>query len=163
MRRWIAPLMAGAVVLMVLLLQPAALWATGGSERWTLNDRQGQRWVVSLFPQPDPAYPAGARLRVTALSPAAQAVQTPSHSAPLELSDAFAGSWKFPNRSEELVPPESGGIPSGSAQFGLDPLSSPPKAEGPVVLHIPLTGGERATVVLGPAPTAALSQLLSQG
>ncbi len=164
-RRWrrrSAALVTGALVLMALLLQPAVLWAADPPGRWTLSDRQEQRWVLSLFAQPDPAYPAGARLRLTALSAPAGQGGSPSHRLPLELADAFAGTWRLPNRSNELVPPDTQELPPESAQFGLDPLTSPPRAEGPVVLRIPLSNGERTTLVLGPAPTAALGELIAQ-
>jgi hypothetical protein len=163
LRRWIAALAVGAVLLMALIHQPPALWAADAPERWTLSDREGQRWVVSLFSQPDPAYPAGPRLRVTSLSATAGDGPTPSHSAPLQVRDAFAGSWSLPNRSEELVPPDSSEVPAGSAQFALAALTTPPRQEGPVVLQIPLTSGEPATVVLGPGPTAALAGLVERG
>lgn len=143
-------------LLLGLLLWPGSLWAADVPQRWSLADGQGQRWAVTLFNQPDPAYPEGPRLRVTALAPAAQPGQGPSHTAPLVLRDVFSGSWSLPNVSEELVPPDAAEIPAASAQFGLDGLSGSPRDAGPLRLEIPLAGGATATLVLGPAHTAAL-------
>ena len=152
----------GVVLALALVLRPGVLWAADDPARWTLSDQQGQRWAVSLFHQPDPAYPDGPRLRVTALTPAPRPAQAPSHRAALDLRDAFAGSWRLPNHSEELVPPDSGDIPIASAQFGLDGLSGTPSDSGPVRLEIPLASGATTTLVLGPAPTAALVELIAQ-
>ncbi|MGL6134401.1 MAG: DUF3122 domain-containing protein [Prochlorococcaceae cyanobacterium] len=161
-RRGGLALVVVAVLVMAVVFWPAALGAAEPPARWTLSDGQGQRWAVSLFNQPDPAYPDGARLRLTALAPAPQPGQAPSHSAALELRDAFAGRWSLPNRSQELVPPDSGTIPAGSAQFALDGLARAPRDGGPVRLEIPLASGATAIVVLGPAPTAALVELIAQ-
>jgi hypothetical protein len=155
--------LALGALLLGLLLWPGILWAADAPQRWTLADGQGQRWAVSLFQQPDPAYPAGPRLRVTALVPAPHPGQGVSHSAPLELRDAFGGSWSLANRSAELVPPDAGDLPATSAQFALDGLSGVPRDGGPLRLEVPLDGGARATLVLGPAPTAALVEGIAAG
>jgi hypothetical protein len=148
--------LALGMLLLGLLLWPGTVWAADAAQRWTLADGQGQRWAVSLFQQPDPAYPEGQRLRVTALVTTPEPGQGPSHSAPLELRDAFGGSWSLANRSAELVPHDAGDLPAASAQFGLDGFSAVPRDGGPLRLEIPLAGGATATLVLGPAPTAAL-------
>ncbi len=162
-RRGGVALVVVAVLLMAVVFRPAALSAADPPARWTLSDGQGQRWAVSLFQQPDPAYPAGPRLRVTALVPAPHPGQRLSHSAPLELRDAFGGSWSLANRSAELVPPDAGDLPATSAQFALDGLSGVPRDGGPLRLEVPLDGGARATLMLGPAPTAALVEGIAAG
>ncbi|MEO1001704.1 MAG: DUF3122 domain-containing protein [Cyanobacteria bacterium J06638_7] len=158
----VAVLLAGVLILGPLLWPPS-LWAADSAGSLSLSDGRGQHWAVSLFQQPDPAYPRGARLRVTALAPHPHPAQAPSHTAPLELSDAFGGSWALPNRSQELVPPQVETLPPSSAQFGLDGVTSRLRSDGPLVLHIPLAGEEPARVVLGPAPSAALRDLVEHG
>lgn len=155
--------LALGALLLGLLLWPSSLWAAADPQRWSLTDGQGQRWAVSLFNQPDPAYPEGPRLRITVLAPALQPDQGPSHSAPLQLRDALGGSWSLANRSAELVPPDAGDLPAASAQFALDGRSGAPGDGGPLRLEIPLAGGATSTLVLGPAPTAALVEGMAAG
>lgn len=157
---WIAPLLLALLALLVLL--PAAGLADDGPGRWNLNDRDGRRWSLSLFAQPDPAYPGGNRLRLTSLAAGGEAASTPSHTAALELADAFAGRWLLPNRSEELVAP-GGEPPQQSAQFSLDPVTADLRAEGPVVLAVPLSDGGQATIVLGPEIATSLQGMASGG
>jgi hypothetical protein len=109
-----------ALTLMVLPLQAQAAVDT---QRWSFTDSSGHLWGLTLFEQPDPAYPAGWRLRLTARSPG----QVVDHQRPLLLSDGLGCAWTLANRSDELVRQGEELIPESSAQFdahALDPRPS---------------------------------------
>jgi len=109
-----------ALTLMVLPLQAQAAVDT---QRWSFTDSSGHLWGLTLFEQPDPAYPAGWRLRLTARSPG----QVVDHQRPLLLSDGLGCAWTLANRSDELMRQGEELIPESSAQFdahALDPRPS---------------------------------------
>ena len=150
---WAAPLVALLLVLL-LTLAPARARADDG-QRWSLRDRDDNRWSLRIFEQPDPAYPSGERLRLSALTPGIAV----DHGRPLLLSDGVGGSWTLANRSEELVPADGGTLPEGSAQFDMAALLPRPSDALPLVLSLPLAGEDSAELVLGPEETQALHAL----
>ncbi|MDM7954230.1 MAG: DUF3122 domain-containing protein [Cyanobium sp. CZS 25K] len=144
-----------ALTLMVLLLQAQAAVDT---RRWSLNDSSGHLWGLTLFEQPDPAYPAGWRLRLTARSPG----QVVDHQRPLLLSDGLGGAWTLPNRSEELVRQGEDLIPQSSAQFDVHALDPRPSDVLPLQLEVPTDNPAGSILVmLQPEAVQALHELPS--
>lgn len=151
-------LLALLLCMVLLLALPGPAMAAGPPQRWSLSDSGGRGWGLTLFEQPDPAYPQGWRLRLNADRPDLRV----DHDRPLEIRDGFGGSWTLRNRSPELVPPGEAHLPAGSAQFDADELVPRPSDALPLRLAIPLVDGHEATVTLGPDVAAALHQLPSQ-
>ncbi len=149
-RPWAAAL-AALLLVLLLTLAPGLARADDG-QRWSLRDRGDNRWSMRIFEQPDPAYPSGERLRLSALTPGIAV----DHSRPLLLSDGVGGSWTLANRSEELVAAGAGALPESSAQFDLADLLPRPSDALPLVLSLPLAGEASAELVLGPEETLAL-------
>lgn len=129
---------------LILLVLPLQAEAAVAPQRWTLTDSSGRPWGMSLFDQPDPAYPAGMRLRLTARSPG----QAVDHRRPLLLSDGLGTAWTLPNRSEELVRLGEDGIPGGAAQFDVQDLDPRPSEVLPLQLRVPTDEGEGVTTVM---------------
>jgi hypothetical protein len=148
----LAPLFLG--LLLLLILAPGLARAAEG-ERWSLRDQDDNRWSLRIFAQPDPAYPSGDRLRLSALTPGIAV----DHARPLLISDGTGGAWTLANRSEELVAPGGGALPEGSAQFDIADLRPGPSEALPLVLTLPLGGEAAAVLVLGPEETEALHGL----
>ncbi len=111
--------------------------ATTAARAWSLTDQASQRFSLGLFEQPDPAFPAGWRLRLTGLSPALQL----DHSQPLRLTDGMGHHWSLPNRSVELVPPGRVELPAGSAQFDAGALVPRPSQAFPLQLSLETARG----------------------
>jgi hypothetical protein len=154
-RPWLsrlAPLLLG--LLLVLTLAPGQARAAEGA-RWSLRDQDGNRWSLRIFAQPDPAYPSGDRLRLSALTPGIAV----DHARPLLISDGTGGAWTLANRSEELVPPGDNALPEGAAQFDMADLLPRPSEALPLALTLPLSGEASALLVLGPEETEALHGL----
>ena len=149
-RPWAAAL-AALLLVLLLTLAPGLARADDG-QRWSLRDRDDNRWSMRIFEQPDPAYPSGERLRLSALTPGIAV----DHSRPLLLSDGIGGSWTLANRSEELVAAGAGPLPESSAQFDMADLLPRPSDALPLVLSLPLAGEASAELVLGPEETQAL-------
>ena len=149
-RPWAASL-AALLLVLLLTLAPGLARADDG-QRWSLRDRGDNRWSMRIFQQPDPAYPSGERLRLSALTPGIAV----DHSRPLLLSDGVGGSWTLANRSEELVAAGAGPLPESSAQFDMADLLPRPSDALPLVLSLPLAGEALAELVLGPEETQAL-------
>ncbi|WP_156818433.1 DUF3122 domain-containing protein [Cyanobium gracile] len=149
-RPWVASL-AALLLVLLLTLAPGQAGADDG-QRWSLRDRDDNRWSLRIFEQPDPAYPSGERLRLSALTPGIAV----DHSRPLLLSDGVGGSWTLANRSEELVAAGTGPLPESSAQFDMADLLPRPSDALPLVLSLPLAGEDSAEMVLGPEETQAL-------
>jgi hypothetical protein len=147
--------LALVLLLVVLGLGPGTALADAAPQRWNLTDQGGQRWSLSLFAQPDPAYPGGDRLRLNALSPGLAV----DHRRPLRISDGLGQAWQLANRSEELVAPGAEALPPGSAQFDAADLRPRPSEALPLLLAVPLAGGEEALLPLGPQETLALHAL----
>jgi hypothetical protein len=143
------------ITLAFCLFVPAPAWATADTERWNLTDQAGHGWVVTLFEQPDPAYPGGLRLRLNARAPGVEV----DHDRPLSVKDTLDGVWTLPNRSAELVQAGQEGIPVGSAQFDTESLIPRPSDVLPLRLALPLSDGSEATLTLGPDVVAALHAL----
>jgi hypothetical protein len=143
-RRFLALVLAAAVIL---------CGASGArAEAIAVRDALGGRYQLRIFEQPDPAFPAGLRLRVNALDPA----ESLSHSAPLRLSNGMGRTWQLSNRSEELVPAGSPTAPPpGSAQFDLGALQPRPTAVEPLQLTLVTAAGNRS-ITLGGDATARL-------
>jgi hypothetical protein len=164
-RLWQARLMAGlfaawlsvsglALTSMVLPLQAQA---AVDPQRWSLTDSSGHLWGLTLFKQPDPAYPDGWRLRLTARSPG----QGVDHQRPLLLSDGLGGAWVLPNRSEELVRHGEEVIPESSAQFDVHALDPRPSEVLPLQLEVPTDDqGGADLIMLQPEVVRALHQQL---
>ncbi|MCP9931180.1 DUF3122 domain-containing protein [Cyanobium sp. AMD-g] len=152
----LAPLLLG--LLLLLTLAPGLASAAGG-QRWSLRDQDDNRWSLRIFAQPDPAYPSGDRLRLSALTPGIAV----DHSRPLLISDGIGGAWTLANRSEELVAPGGGELPEGSAQFDMAALLPRPSEALPLELTMPLAGEASALLVLGPEETEALHALRDPG
>jgi hypothetical protein len=152
---WAPPLVALLLVLL-LTLAPGLARADEG-QRWSLRDRDDNRWSLRIFEQPDPAWPSGERLRLSALTPGIAV----DHSRPLLLSDGAGGSWTLANRSEELVAAGEGEgvLPEGSAQFDMAALQPRPSDALPLVLSLPLAGEASTELVLGPEETQAMHAL----
>ncbi|MFN2168037.1 MAG: DUF3122 domain-containing protein [Anaerolineae bacterium] len=132
-----------------VLVAPAA-----ADETWSLQDEAGHRFQTSLFEQPYPEYPAGWRLRFSALGSGIEL----DHGDALELSDAMGQRWTLRNRSEEIVPPDGTPIPPGSAQFDLGALSPRPSEALPLRLTLTSTEGP-LRIDLTPEQTQALHDL----
>ncbi len=145
----LVPLFLG--LLLVLTLAPGLARADEG-QRWSLRDQDDNRWSLRIFVQPDPAYPSGDRLRFSALTPGVAV----DHASPLLISDGMGGAWTLANRSEELVPPDGGALPEGSAQFDMADLRPRPSGALPLVLTLPLSPEASVVLVLGPEETEAL-------
>lgn len=143
----------GLLLALVLVLLPAGAGAAE-IQRWDLRDGDGEPWGLVVFPQPDPAYAPGWRLRLTARTPAAAL----DHHEPLQLDDGFGRLWQLDNRSAELVGPGESPLPLQSAQFDLEGLQPRPSAVLPLHLKLVLADGE-AELLLGPDQVAALSSL----
>lgn len=152
----LSPLLLG--LLLVLTLAPGLASADGG-QRWSLRDQDDNRWSLRIFAQPDPAYPSGDRLRLSALTPGIAV----DHSRPLLISDGTGGAWTLANRSEELVAPDGGPLPEGAAQFDMADLLPRPSEALPLELNLPLAGETSALLVLGPEETEALHALRDPG
>ncbi|MCP9787245.1 DUF3122 domain-containing protein [Cyanobium sp. N5-Cardenillas] len=152
----LVPLFLG--LLLVLTLAPG-LARADETQRWSLRDQDDNRWSLRIFAQPDPAYPSGDRLRLSALTPGVAV----DHARPLLISDGMGGAWTLANRSEELVPPGGGALPEGSAQFDMAALLPRPSDALPLALSLPLAGETSALVVLGPEETEALHALRDPG
>lgn len=142
------------------LLLPLQAGAAVEHQRWNLTDPQGSRWGLTLFEQPDPAYPAGWRLRLQARSPG----QTVDHHRPLQLSDGLGGTWTLPNRSEELVPPGDGTIPAASGQFDAGELTPRPSDVLPLRLEVPSSDlSNSVPLMLPPEVVQTLHRLPESG
>ncbi len=152
----LAPLLLG--LLLVLTLSPGLARAEEG-QRWSLRDQDDNRWSLRIFAQPDPAYPSGDRLRLSALTPGVAV----DHTRPLLISDGTGGAWTLANRSEELVAPDDGPLPEGAAQFDMAALLPRPSEALPLQLILPLTAEASALIVLGPEETQALHALREPG
>lgn len=146
------PLLLG--LLLVLTLAPG-LARADDAQRWSLRDQDGNRWSLRIFAQPDPAYPSGDRLRLSALTPGIAV----DHAKPLLISDGVGGAWTLANRSEELVVAGGDALPEGSAQFDMAALLPRPSDALPLALSLPLAGEQTASIVLGPSETQALHAL----
>ncbi|WP_159816617.1 DUF3122 domain-containing protein [Cyanobium sp. Copco_Reservoir_LC18] len=146
-----AAALAALLLVLLLTLAPGLVRADEG-QRWSLRDRDDNRWSLRVFAQPDPAYPSGERLRLSALTPGIAV----DHSRPLLLSDGVGGSWTLANRSEELVAVGAGPLPESSAQFDMADLLPRPSDALPLVLSLPLAGEASAELVLGPEEAQAL-------
>lgn len=152
----LVPLLLG--LLLVLTLAPG-LARADGAQRWSLRDQDGNRWSLRIFAQPDPAYPSGDRLRLSALTPGVAV----DHARPLLISDGTGGAWTLANRSEELVAPDGGALPEGAAQFDMADLLPRPSEALPLQLTLPLSGEASVLLVLGPEETGALHALRDPG
>lgn len=152
--RWSPWVRLLAVLLAVVVWASPVAAADASPQRWELRDAAGQRWGLVLFSQPDPAYPSGWRLRLTALVGRSAL----DHRQPLQLDDGLGQAWLLENRSEELVSPGQGELPPQSAQFDLAGLQPRPSAVLPLHLRVPLEDGE-AELVLGPDQLTALHAL----
>ena len=153
-----AAALAALLLVLLLTLAPGLAGADEG-QRWSLRDRDDNRWSLRVFAQPDPAYPSGERLRLSALTPGIAV----DHSRPLRLSDGVGGSWTLANRSEELVAVGAGPLPESSAQFDMADLLPRPSDALPLVLSLPLAGDASAELVLGPEETQALHAMPGPG
>ncbi len=149
---WPSAASLAALLLVLLLTLAPGLARADDGQRWSLRDRNDNRWSLRIFEQPDPAYPSGERLRLSALTPGIAV----DHSRPLLLSDGVGGSWTLANRSEELVAVGAGPLPESSAQFDMAALVPRPSDALPLVLSLPLAGEESTELVLGPEETQAL-------
>jgi hypothetical protein len=150
------PVFAAVLLALTLMVLPLQAQAAVDPQRWTLTDSSGHSWGLTLFEQPDPAYPAGWRLRLTARSPG----QVVDHQRPLILSDGLGGAWNLPNRSEELVRQGEEVIPEASAQFDAHALDPRPSEVLPLQLEVPTDNQEDTTLVmLQPEVVQALHEL----
>ncbi len=150
------PVVAAVLLALTLMVLPLQAQAAVEPQRWSLTDSSGHLWGLSLFEQPDPAYLAGWRLRLTARSPG----QVVDHQRPLLLSDGLGGAWNLPNRSEELVRQGEEVIPESSAQFDAHALDPRPSEVLPLQLEVPTDNQEGTTLVmLQPEVVQALHQL----
>jgi len=150
------PVFAAVLLALTLMLLPLQAQAAVDPQRWSLTDSSGHLWGLTLFEQPDPAYPAGWRLRLTARSPG----QIVDHQRPLLLSDGLGGAWELPNRSEEIVRQGEEVIPESSAQFDAHALDPRPSDVLPLQLEVPTDSHEGTTLVmLQPEVVQALHEL----
>ena len=150
------PVFAILLLAPALLALPLPVQAAAAPQHWTIIDASGQLWGLNLFEQPDPAYPAGWRLRLTGRSPG----QTLDHRRPLLLSDGLGGAWSLPNRSEELVRLAEEQIPAASAQFDAQSLEPRPSEVLPLRLELPTDGRDGvALLVLQSEVVLALHEL----
>jgi hypothetical protein len=62
------PGFAALLIALAPMLLPLQAQAAAAPQRWSLTDSSGQLWGLYLVEQPDPAYPAGWRLRLTGRS-----------------------------------------------------------------------------------------------
>jgi hypothetical protein len=85
------PVFAAVLLALTLMVLPLQAQAAVDPQRWTLTDSSGHSWGLTLFEQPDPAYPAGRRLRLTARSPG-QVVASGRWSEPKPVVGRFIGS-----------------------------------------------------------------------
>jgi hypothetical protein len=149
-------LFAGIWLALSLLVLPLQAQAAVDPQRWSLTDSSGHLWGLTLFEQPDPAYPAGWRLRLTGRSPG----QTVDHRRPLFLRDGLGGAWTLPNRSEELVRSGEEAIPAASAQFDAHALEPRPSGVLPLQLVVPTDDPDGSSMVmLQPEVVQALHEL----
>jgi hypothetical protein len=152
------PVVAAVLLALTLMVLPLQAQAAADPQRWSLTDSSGHLWGLTLFEQPDPAYPAGWRLRLTARS----AGQMVDHQRPLLLSDGLGGAWTLPNRSEELVRQGEELIPQSSAQFDVHALDPRPSDVLPLQLEVPTDNQEgEILVMLQPEVVQALHELPS--
>jgi hypothetical protein len=150
------PVFAAVLLALTLMLLPLQAQAAADQQRWTLTDSSGRSWGLTLFEQPDHAYPAGWRVRLTARSPG----QIVDHQRPLLLSDGLGGAWELPNRSEELVRQGEEAIPESSAQFDANGLDPRPSDVLPLQLEVPTDNPEGTIMVmLQPEVVQALHEL----
>jgi hypothetical protein len=150
------PVFAAVLLALTLMVLPLQAQAAVDPQRWSLTDSSGHSWGLTLFEQPDPAYPAGWRLRLTARSPG----QGVDHQRPLLLSDSLGGAWELPNSSEELVRQGEELIPESSAQFDVRALDPRPSEVLPLQLEVPTDNQEGTTLVmLQPEVVQALHEL----
>lgn len=150
------PVFAAVLLALTLMLLPLQAQAAADPQRWTLTDSSGRSWGLTLFEQPDPAYPDGWRVRLTARSPG----QIVDHQRPLLLSDGLSGAWELPNRSEELVRQGEEVIPESSAQFDANGLNHRPSDVLPLQLEVPTDNPEGTIMVmLQPEVVQALHEL----
>jgi hypothetical protein len=150
------PVFAAVLLALTLMVLPLQAQAAVDPQRWSLTDSSGHLWGLTLFEQPDPAYPDGWRLRLTARSPG----QVVDHQRPLLLSDGLGGAWVLPNRSEELVRQGEAVIPESSAQFDVHALDPRPSDVLPLQLEVPTANHEGTTLVmLQPEVVQALHDL----
>ncbi|MCP9860200.1 MULTISPECIES: DUF3122 domain-containing protein [unclassified Cyanobium] len=158
-RLWSTRLLPLLLGLLLLLTLAPGLARADDAQRWSLRDQDDNRWSLRIFAQPDPAYPSGDRLRLSALTPGIAV----DHTRPLLISDGTGGAWTLANRSEELVPPDGGALPEGSAQFDIADLLPRPSGALPLALSLPLAGEASVLLVLGPEETEALHALDDSG
>jgi hypothetical protein len=150
------PVFAAVLLALTLMVLPLQAQAAVDPQRWSLTDSSGHLWGLTLFEQPDPAYPAGWRLRLTARSPG----QVVDHQRPLLLSDSLGGAWVLPNSSEELVRQGEELIPESSAQFDVHALDPRPSEVLPLQLEVPTDNQEGTTLfMLQPEVVQALHEL----
>jgi hypothetical protein len=149
---------AAVLLALTLMVLPLQAQAAVDLQRWSLTDPSGHLWGLTLFEQPDPTYPAGWRLRLTARSPG----QVVDHQRPLLLSDGLGGAWTLPNRSEELVRPGEELIPQSSAQFDVHALDPRPSDVLPLRLEVPTDNQQNSiSIMLQPEVVQALHELPS--
>lgn len=156
-RCWQTLLMVRLVAFLLILglgIAPPAQ-AAADIQRWSQGDTSGDRWLVSLFEQPDPDFEAGWRLRLNGLGPD----QHPDHGRSVAIEDTMGNHWELPNRSQEMVPAGETAIPDGSAQFDLAELMPRPSSALPLRLLVPMQGGADRELVLIPDMIAAISTL----
>lgn len=161
-RRWRARLLGVLVALLLavpvlVLAMPAQ--AAAEIQRWSLADTNGDGWAISLFEQPDPDFPGGWRLRLTALALGEHL----DHQRSLELQDTQGSHWQLANHSEEQVPAGDPAVPASSAQFDLAGLQPRPSAIFPLRLAIPLENGSDQALMLSPEIVEAIGLKAGQG
>jgi hypothetical protein len=147
--------MAALFALVLLLALPLPSMAADPPQRWSLSDADGRGWGLTLFTQPDPAYPEGWRLRLNA----SRSDLRVDHERPLRLRDNLGGAWTLRNCSPELVPAGGAALPAGSAQFDAGDLVPRPSDVLPLQLSVPLADGRETTISLGPEVAVALHSL----
>ncbi|APD49173.1 hypothetical protein BM449_01210 [Synechococcus sp. SynAce01] len=150
----VALLLAAPVLAFAVPVQAAA-----EIQRWSLADTNGDGWAISLFEQPDPDFPKGWRLRLTALALGEQL----DHQRGLELEDSQGSHWQLANHSEEQVPAGDPAVPASSAQFDLARLQPRPSAILPLRLAIPLQNGTDQALMLSPEIVEAIGLKAGQG
>jgi hypothetical protein len=149
---------AAVLLALTLIVLPFQAQAAVDPQHWSLTDSSGHHWGLTLFEQPDPAYPVGWRLRLTSRSPGL----TVDHQRPLLLSDGLGAAWVLPNRSEELVRQGEEVIPESSAQFDARALDPRPSDVLPLQLEVPTQNQEGTILVmLQPEVVQALHKLPS--
>ncbi|MEB3322309.1 MAG: DUF3122 domain-containing protein [Synechococcaceae cyanobacterium] len=154
--RSLLPALMASLLLVVAAPRPAAAApAEAAPQRWVLRDQSDRSWGLTLFSQPDPAYPSGWRLRLSARSPGLAV----DHERPLTLQDGMGSAWSLPNRSAELVPWGETGLPAASGQFDAAALEPRPSEALPLRLEVPLDDGASTGITLEPEVVAALHGL----